>query len=217
MFAGAYSGVWLVCFPALWLLGMAVWGIIRRILARKCPRLGGLILVGGGVLLLLLSLYLSHLETDRNLHLYVGGRGLYEWQKIIRTLMAACLAAGCVLLAVKKVRSLRTLVVFLLAGVWFCMCAACLLFMQAEAVYTEVSSPASAGEVHELVFEEKSWLFGGSGAVYERVSPCFVKKLGDYTTDDGSCPVAGGVCDFTWKETGFSMHYQFEASFSYLP
>jgi hypothetical protein len=89
--------------------------------------------------------------------------------------------------------------------------------MQAEAVYTEVSSPASAGEVHELVFEEKSWLFGGSGAVYERVSPCFMSKLGDYPTDDGCQYVAHGSCRFLWREDGFTMKYRFVANIRYDP
>jgi hypothetical protein len=217
MFAGAYSGVWLVCFPALWLLGMAVWGIIRRILARKCPRLGGLILVGGGVLLLLCSLVLTLLAKRFNLHLYLCGKGLYEWQFALRLAMIFCLVWGGFLLAVEKVWRLRSLVCAVLLGGWLFLTIGFLTFCHYDTVYTEISSPASAGEVHELVFEEKSWLFGGSGAVYERVSPCFMSKLGDYPTDDGCQYVAHGSCRFLWREDGFTMKYRFEANIQYDP
>ena len=95
-------------------------------------------------------------------------------------------------------------------------CGVACLFASADYSYTEITSPASVGESHELLFEEKSYFMGGVGTVYEKVSPCFMKKLGDYVLDDGITYVHDGYCHFEWREDGFTLHYETEAEFEYL-
>ena len=90
------------------------------------------------------------------------------------------------------------------------------LFARADYSYTEITSPASAGEPHQLLFEEKSYFMGGVGTVYEKLSPCFMKKLGDYVLDDGITYVHDGFCHFEWREDGFTLHYGTKAEFEYL-
>jgi hypothetical protein len=204
--------------PAAVLAWKAFLGVVDCVEQKKRPRLGGLILFGLGLFLLLCSLALTLLAKRFNLHLYLCGKGLYEWQFALRLAMIFCLVWGGFLLAVEKVWRLRSLVCAVLLGGWLFLTIGFLTFGHYDTVYTEISSPASAGKVHELVFEEKSWLFGGSGAVYERVSPCFMSKLGDYPTDDDGCQyVASGSCRFLWREDGFTMKYRFEADIRYDP
>ena len=72
------------------------------------------------------------------------------------------------------------------------------------------------GESHELVFEEASGFMTGTGTVYEKVSPHFMVKLGDYVLDDGYPYVSSGAYRFDWREDGFTLHYGTEAEFEYL-
>jgi hypothetical protein len=194
----------------------AVWGLIRCIRNRRRPAVLTLILLGlGGTGLLCLAV-LSALESWGNLYFYLWGAGSLHWKDYLELLTVPLLLFGGLFLAMEKILSWKTLGLGLALGtVLFVYGGAC-LFASADYSYTEITSPASVGESHELLFEEKSYFMGGVGTVYEKVSPCFMKKLGDYVLDDGITYVHDGYCHFEWREDGFTLHYGTEAEFEYL-
>jgi hypothetical protein len=194
----------------------AVWGLIRCIRNRRLPAVLTLILLGLGGMGLLCIVALSALEQFGNLYFYVWGVGSSQWKDFLEFLTVPLLLFGGLFLAMEKILSWKTLGLGLALGtVLFFYGGAC-LFASADYSYTEITSPASVGESHELLFEEKSYFMGGVGTVYEKVSPCFMKKLGDYVLDDGITYVHDGFCHFEWREDGFTLQYGMEADFSYL-
>ena len=194
----------------------AVWGLIRCIRNRRPPAVLTLILLGlGGTGLLCLAV-LSALESWENLYFYLWGAGSLYWKGYLELLTLPLLLFGCLFLAMEKILSWKTLWLGLALGtVLFVYGGAC-LFASADYSYTEITSPASVGESHELLFEEKSYFMGGVGTVYEKVSPCFMKKLGDYVLDDGITYVHDGFCHFEWREDGFTLDYGWKEEFTYL-
>jgi hypothetical protein len=194
----------------------AVWGLIRCIRNRRRPAVLTLIFLGVGGMGLLCIGALSALETWGNLYFYLWGAGSLHWKDYLELLTLPLLLFGGLFLAMEKILSWKTLGLGLALGtVLFFYGGAC-LFASADYSYTEITSPASVGESHELLFEEKSYFMGGVGTVYEKVSPCFMKKLGDYVLDDGITYVHDGYCHFEWREDGFTLHYGTEAEFEYL-
>lgn len=194
----------------------AVWGLIRCIRNRRRPAVLTLILLGLGGMGLICIVALSALEQLGNLYFYVWGVGSSQWKDFLEFLTVPLLLFGGLFLAMDKILSWKTLMLGLVLGtVLFFYGGAC-LFASADYSYTEITSPASVGESHELLFEEKSYFMGGVGTVYEKVSPCFMKKLGDYVLDDGFPYVREGCCHFVWREDGFTLQYGMEADFSYL-
>ena len=194
----------------------AVWGLIRCIRNRRRPAVLTLIFLGLGGTGLLCIVTLSALESWGNLYFYLWGAGSLHWKDYLELLTLPLLLFGCLFLAMEKILSWKTLGLGLALGtVLFFYGGAC-LFASADYSYTEITSPASVGESHELLFEEKSYFMGGVGTVYEKVSPCFMKKLGDYVLDDGITYVHDGFCHFDWREDGFTLDYGWKAEFTYL-
>ena len=70
----------------------------------------------------------------------------------------------------------------------------------------------SNDQKHEIVVNEKSFLLGGWGDIYEKTSFCTMKKVGEYTTDDGFCPFTNNAFYFVWNEKGFELHYDYGSS-----
>ena len=202
--------------PFVFVTLFAVMRLIDSIVEHRRPPLAALILWGIGVLLLLVSIGLAILSGYFNLHLYLFGKGVYLWQSILLTLMAPCLLFGGLLLAVRKVLSFKTLILGVLLSGWLFMILLVGWFIHGDVVYTEISSPSSAGPVHELVVEEKSWFMIGEGVIYEKVSPCFMRQLDEYVLDDGWCPMHEGYCAFTWYEDGFIINCQPEEKIKYI-
>lgn len=194
----------------------AVWGLIRCIRNRRRPAVLTLIFLGlGGTGLLCLAV-LSALESWGNLYFYLWGAGSLHWKDYLELLTPPLLLFGGLFLAMDKILSWKTLGLGLALGTVLLFYGGARLFASADYSYTEITSPASVGESHELLFEEKSFFMGGVGTVYEKVSPCFMKKLGDYVLDDGITYVHDGFCHFEWREDGFTLHYGTEAEFEYL-
>ncbi len=203
--------------PAWIVAGCAVARLIDAVTERRRPRLGALILMGIGGLLLVVAIVLAVLAGKFNLHLYWLGTGLHEWMLYICAFMAFFLLFGCLLVAVRKVLSFKTLIFGVLLGGGMLVVLFGVFLARGDAVYTEISSPPSAGPVHELVVEEKSWFMIGEGVVYEKVSPCFMRRLDDYVLDDGFRPMYYGLCDFEWYEDGFIIECQPDEKIKYAP
>ena len=194
----------------------AVCGLIRCIRHRRRPAVLTLILLGLGGTGLLCLVALSALEQFGNLYLYVWGTGSSQWKDYLELLTVPLLLFGGLFMAMKKLLSWKTLAAGLALGLVLFLYGGACLFASADYYYTEITSPASVGESHELLFEEKSYFMGGVGTVYEKVSPHFMVKLGDYVLDDGYPYVSSGACRFDWREDGFTLDYGAKAEFTYL-
>ena len=191
-----------LCWPPAVLAWKAFLGVVDCVEQKKRPPLGALILLGMGGLLLVVVILLAVLAGAYNLHLYLLGLGLYRWMFDLCTLMAVCLLFGGLLVAVRRVLSFKTLILGVLLAVWMSMAFLVIAFAYGDVVYTEISSPPSAGKVHELVIEERGRFMIGEGVADEKVSPCFMRRLDSYGIDDGICHMHG-LRDFAWYEDGF--------------
>lgn len=217
MFGGGVFAVsfLLLLFP---LVAIPIWACVRLVMyirAHRRPPVVSLVLLGLGGVMLVARMILSLLANYANLHLYLFGRGLYYWDNYLLAGILVLLSLGGLIFAVGRVCSLKTLTLGVLLCGFLFFSIMVFWFSRYDTRYTEVVSPAQAGEAHELVFEEKSWLFAGETAVYERVSPCFMKKLGDYPCHDGSPNV--DFCDFAWRADGFTMSSgSFSQDFAYI-
>ena len=215
---GTIFGILLLLFIPFVIVAVGtVLGFIRHVREHSRPPVAALILLGIGGLLLCISLTLFILGNGFNLHFFLLGMGLFQWQFLLRTILIPLLLFGGLFVAVRKVLCWKTLIYCVFLCTWFFLFSLASLFLRADVVYTEITSPPTVGAIHELVFEEKSWLMSGEGIAYEKVSPCFMKKLGHYKTDDGYATVANQAADFKWRSTGFTLiDEKAETDFLYL-
>ena len=193
----------------------AVCGLIRCIRNRRRPPIVTLVFLGLGGLGLLGLIILSVMELS-GLYLYLYGMGSSQWADSLTFFTVPFLLFGGLFMAMKKLLSWKTLAAGLALGLVLFLYGGACLFASADYYYTEITSPASVGESHELLFEEKSYFMGGVGTVYEKVSPHFMVKLGDYVLDDGYPYVSNGAYRFDWREDGFTLDYGAKAEFTYL-
>ena len=194
----------------------AVFGLVRCIRNRRRPAILTLVFLGLGSLGLLCLTSLFVMERCWNLYFYLWGAGSLHWKFYLELLTVPLLLFGCLFLAMEKLLSWKTLAAGLALGLALFLYGGACLFASADYYYTEITSPASVGEPHDLMFEEKSYFMGGVGTVYEKVSPHFMVKLGDYVCDDGITYVHDGFCHFEWREDGFTLDYGMEEEFEYL-
>ena len=193
----------------------AVCGLIRCIRHRRRPPIVTLVFLGLGGLGLLGLIILSVMELS-GLYLYLYGMGSSQWADSLTFFTVPFLLFGGLFMAMKKLLSWKTLAAGLALSLALFLCGVVYLFGGATYYYTEITSPASVGEPHELVFEEASGFMTGTGTVYEKVSPHFMVKLGDYMLDDGYPYVSSGAYRFDWWEDGFTLDYGAKAEFTYL-
>ena len=193
----------------------AVCGLIRCIRHRRRPPMVTLVFLGLGGLGLLGLIILSVMELS-GLYLYLYGMGSSQWADSLTFFTVPFLLFGGLFMAMKKLLSWKTLAAGLALSLALFLCGVVYLFGGATYYYTEITSPASVGESRELVFEEASGFMTGTGTVYEKVSPHFMVKLGDYVLDDGYPYVSSGAYRFDWREDGFTLDYGAKAEFTYL-
>ena len=193
----------------------AVCGLIRCIRHRRRPPIVTLVFLGLGSVGLLGLIILSVMELS-GLYLYLYGMGSSQWADSLTFFTVPFLLFGGLFMAMKKLLSWKTLAAGLALSLALFLCGVVYLFGGATYYYTEITSPASVGESHELVFEEASGFMTGTGTVYEKVSPHFMVKLGDYMLDDGYPYVSSGAYRFDWWEDGFTLDYGAKAEFTYL-
>ena len=194
----------------------AVFGLVRCIRNRRRPAVLTLVFLGLGSLGLLCLTVLFVMERCWNLYFYLWGAGSLHWKNYLELLTPPLLLFGGLFLAMDKLLSWKTLAAGLALGLVLFLYGGACLFASADYYYTEITSPASVGDPHELLFEEKSYFMGGVGTVYEKVSPHFMVKLGDYVLDDGYPYVSNGAYRFDWREDGFTLDYGAKAEFTYL-
>lgn len=79
-----------------------------------------------------------------------------------------------------------------------------LYLLSANGVYFEYTSD---DKEHNIVVEERAFLLAGGGKIYEKTSFCTMKKVGEYTTDDGFRPFSQNAFFFIWNENDFELHH----------
>ena len=193
----------------------AVCGLIRCIRNRRRPPIVTLVFLGLGGLGLLGLIILSVMELS-DLYLYLYGMGSSQWADCLSFVTLPFLLFGGLFMAMKKLLSWKTLAAGLALSLALFLCGVVFLLGGATYYYTEITSPASVGESHELVFEEASGFMTGTGTVYEKVSPHFMVKLGDYVLDDGYPYVSSSAYRFDWLEAGVTLDYGAKADATYL-
>ena len=62
---------------------------------------------------------------------------------------------------------------------------------------------------HTLVIEEESFLLAGYGSFYVKENPLFMKRVQDYTTDDGYRPFQHDDAHIEWHEDHVTIEYGF--------
>ncbi len=198
--------VWIILFvPVVLLPACMVVAIVRHIREKTRPRVVSLILLGAGLLVFLAYLALSILER-LDLYFYLGGLVSPVWRKLLTYVFPPLLGVGGVLFVVRKLRS------WACAG-WMAALAFSLVFLLIAQSFTmdyrhiEITSPASAGKCHELVFVERyHGFFDGDGTVYEKTSPFFLRRIGSYTASDFYFPVFTPEADgIEWREDGLTI------------
>ncbi len=211
------AGTVLILVP-LGLVALGIRAAMRHWHSKTRHRLVGLIVMGVGLLCALPAGGLYLLDRCAGISVYVFGYGSLVWWQWLEIPAFAGMTAGALLLGVPRLRSWLTAVLTVALLLCWSVSVPVYLFAYTDAVYTEVTSPAAVGETHELMFEETSYmLFGGDGAVYERLSPHLLKRIGTYRTDDGFPYVALDVATFDWREDGFTLHAWETKDFFYLP
>ncbi len=78
--------------------------------------------------------------------------------------------------------------------------------------YQQIISPDGN---HEIIIQEGSYLFEGLGSFYEKTSPCTMKKIGTYRTDDGYRPFSNGRYEITWHSNGADISYSYSGNGNY--
>ena len=88
-------------------------------------------------------------------------------------------------------------------------CLSMFFLFTMDATYFEYTSD---DKKHNIVVNEGSFLLSGYGDIYEKTSFCTMKKVGDYTTDDGFRPFTEDAFYFVWNENDFELHHSFFGS-----
>lgn len=193
--------------------------LVRHIRQRRRPHTGIIVLFSIGAGTLLASCTLALLSRYAGLHFYLFGAGWYDWSFDLMCIGIPLLCFAALLLGTKNVGSWPSILHILWMSFHLLLLLLLLAFGRTSTSYTEISSPAEVSEVHQLVFEENRWLIHESGAVYEKVSFCFMKKLGScssgiiYSIQQGETDRIESK--FEWREDGFTIHG--DGDFTYLP
>ena len=173
----------------------------------RCPLYSKLAFSAAGVLLAVCLIEEALQAFDCSLYLFgVGGKTVVLW--LVPVIAVLVISAVAVLL----IRSVghRVLVAIGAVGVSvvvFVGVALSWLVSMDSRYFTCVSDDGK----HTLVVDEQAFLLAGWGDLYEKTSFCTMKKIGDYTTDDGYRPFSNGTFYFVWEDEGFELHYYFGA------
>lgn len=153
--------------------------------------LGVWVLQGDG-----LYLNLWGLDSDR----------IFSWGRFL----AVTLWGGLVLWGMLRVKHWLLSILFAMITPFYVLAVLILTLtiQETEPRYFYFTSPDGALNV---IVKEESWLFGGWGSFYEPVSPCLMRKVGDYGADDGFRPFTAGAYELEWGESALIVRYGFES------
>ena len=167
------------------------------------PKFSKIAFIISGVLLcvyLLISILVKF-----NIYVYLLGVGTREIISFITTPCVALLISAFAVLLYKNI-SRKTLVVPLTIIISFFVFS----YMLADYVFSpssEYFEYTSDDKNHHIVVDERSFLLGGWGDIFEKTSFCTMKRVGGYSTDDGFCPFSNDAFYFVWNENDFELHY----------
>lgn len=169
------------------------------------PLFSRIALVFSGIFL---GIYLLNKFLERrNIYIFFSGLGANEIMPFITILCVALLISAIAVFLYKNCKhkiTVVTLSVILSISVIFFMIVA--YAFSPVNTYFEYTSD---DQQHEIIVNEKSFLLGGWGDIYEKTSFCTMKRVGQYSTDDGFRPFTNNAFFFVWNEENFELHYDY--------
>ena len=167
------------------------------------PKFSKIAFIISGVLLCIYILIRSLAKFD--ICIYFLGVGTQESMPFITMPCVAFTISAVAVLLYKNIGH-KTLVTSLTIVISF-LILSYMLIDYAFAPSSKYFEYTSDDKNHQIVVNECSFLLGGWGDIYEKTSFCTMKKVGDYTTDDGFCPFTNSAFFFVWNENDFELHY----------
>ena len=172
------------------------------------PKFSKITLIVSGVLFCLYLLI--RILVKFNVYIYLFKVGVEVIIPIIIMLSVTLLISTIAVLFYKNTKH-KTLAVLTTTILSFLIlsCLSMFFLFTMDATYFEYTSD---DKKHSIVVNEGSFLLSGYGDLYEKTSFCTMKKVGDYTTDDGFRPFTEDAFYFVWNEIDFELHYSFFGS-----
>ena len=159
---------------------------------------------------LLCIYFLIKILEKLNIYIYFPGVGAKEIIPFITIPCVVLLISAVAILLYKNCK--RTIFKILVIVLFVIICIVVIYYMlfsyafSPENTYFEYTSD---DQQHTIVVNEMSFLLGGWGYIYEKTSFCTMKKVGEYSTDDGFRPFTVDAFYFVWNESDFELHYYF--------
>lgn len=169
------------------------------------PKFSKITFIISGVLFCIYILIRSLAKFD--ISLYFLGVGTQEIMPFITMPCVAFTISAIAVLLYKNIGH-KTLVAWLSIVISFLV----LLYMLIDYSFSPSSKYfeyTSDDQKHHIVVNERSFLLGGWGDIYEKNSFCTMKRVGGYSTDDGFCPFSNDAFYFVWGENDFELHHSF--------
>lgn len=179
---------------------------MKKITLPKFPKIFFII---SGVLLFIYFL-LSVLEK-LNIYIYWAGISTQEILPSAKILLILSLTSAFTVLMFKKIRH-KALCIALAVIISVSSLVYCIMVDFSELSDSKYYEYTSDDKSHHIVVNEWSWLLAGGGRIYEKTSFCTMKKVGDYSTDDGFRPLSEDTFYFVWNEDNFELHHAFLSS-----
>lgn len=178
------------------------------------PILSKIILVLSGVLF---GIYLLiKFGEILNIYIFFSGVGAKEIMPFITIPCVALLISAIVVFLYQNCKHKTLKITVVALSVVFSICL--IYFMIFAYAFSPVNTYfeyTSDDQHHTIVVNEMSFLLGGWGDIYEKTSFCTMKKVGQYSTDDGYCPFTNDAFFFVWNEEDFELHYYYGNSSGY--
>ena len=145
-----------------------------------------------------------------NIYIYLFKVGVEVIIPIIIVLGVVLLISAMAVLFYKNTKHKTLVVLATTIFSFFTLIYLSLFFLfTMDATYFEYTSDDKR---HNIVVNEGSFLLSGYGDIYEKTSFCTMKKVGDYTTDDGFRPFTNDAFYFIWNGNDFELHHSFYGS-----
>ena len=111
---------------------------------------------------------------------------------------AVCMIIIAVIAIIRKEngRVLKTVICLAFSGAMLC-CVGISSFFSSPYTYYDFTSPDGQ---HTVIAGEWSWLQGGGVNFYERTNLMFVRRIGNFSTDDGYEPINNGDYSVVWND-----------------
>ena len=147
---------------------------------------------------LTVSAFVYTIQECEDLYLLIGNTNGDMIMRTALDLAVICLIIIAVIAIVKKEkhRIVKSVICFAVSGAML-YCIGISGFLSRPYTYYDFTSP---DEKYTVIAGEWSWLLGGGVNFYERTNPFFVKRIGNFSTDDGYEPIKNNDYSVKWLE-----------------